>query len=160
MPKTIYTVGHSNLSLMNFLTLIQANNITHIIDIRSIPYSRHAPWSNKSRLSELLKPFGIRYTYLGHKLGGKKKTMGETQRQQGVTPKAIYNDAIQMLLQLSLRDNLSLLCSESDPADCHRQHTIAQTLIDSGATVIHILKDGSLKEAWKEDAATDQPDLF
>ncbi len=160
MPHTIFTVGHSDLSFLNFLSLIQANNITHIIDIRSIPYSRHTPWSNKSRLSELLKPFKIRYTYLGHKLGGKKKSLSETLKQQGVTPIDIYNDAIQLLLQLSLRDNLTLLCSEGDPANCHRQHIVAQTLLDSGSQVIHILKDGSLKEAWREDSPTDQPDLF
>jgi uncharacterized protein (DUF488 family) len=160
MPQTIFTVGHSNLSFLKFLQLIQVNNITHIIDIRSIPYSRHAPWSNKSRLPEMLKPFHIRYTYLGHKLGGKKRPIDERLRQQGVTPQDIYNDAIQVLLQLSLRDNLSLLCSESDPANCHRQHVVAQTLIDSGVKVIHILKNGSLKEAWKEEKLTDQPGLF
>jgi len=160
MPQTIFTVGHSNLSFLKFLTLIQANKITHIIDVRSIPYSRHAPWSNKSRLPELLKPLHIRYTYLGHKLGGKKKPFNKVLKQQGVTPQDIYNDAIQMLLQLSLRDNLTLLCSEGDPANCHRQHIIAQTLLDSGTKVIHILKDGSLKEAWKEDTRSDQPGLF
>ena len=160
MPQTIFTVGHSNLSFLKFLQLIQANNITHIIDIRSIPYSRHAPWSNKSRLPELLKPVHIRYTYLGHKLGGKKKPIDEVLRQQGVTPQDIYDDAIQVLLQLSLRDNLTLLCSEGDPANCHRQHIVAQTLMDSGTKVIHILKNGSLKEAWKEEISTDQPGLF
>jgi len=160
MPQTIFTVGHSNHSFLKFLQLIQANNITHIIDIRSIPYSRNAPWSNKSRLPEMLKPFHIRYTYLGHKLGGKKRPVDDILRQQGVTPQDIYDDAIQILLQLSLRDNLSLLCSESDPANCHRQHVVAQTLIDSGVIVLHILKDGSLKEAWKEEELTDQPGLF
>jgi uncharacterized protein (DUF488 family) len=160
MPQTIFTVGHSNLNFFNFLSLIQANNITHIIDIRSIPYSRRAPWSNKSRLPKLLKPFHIRYTYLGHKLGGKKQSLSETLRQQGITPKDIYDDAIQVLLQLSIRENLSLLCSEGDPANCHRQQTIAQTLLESGTKVIHILKDGSLKEAWKEDQTADQPKLF
>ncbi|MDY6867288.1 MAG: DUF488 domain-containing protein [Chloroflexota bacterium] len=160
MSHTIYTVGHSNLSFLNFLSLIQANDITHIIDIRSIPYSRYAPWSNKSRLPDMLRPFNIRYTYLGHKLGGKKKPISETQRQQGVTSKEIYDEAIQLLLQLSLRDNLTLLCSEGDPANCHRQHIVAQTLLDSGTKVIHILKDGSLKEAWKENPTPDQPSLF
>lgn len=160
MPNAIFTVGHGDLSFLNFLSLIQANNITHIIDIRSIPYSRHAPWSNKSRLPELLKPFGIRYTYLGHKLGGKKNPINEKLRQQGITPKDVYDDAIQVLLQLSLRDNLSLLSSERDPESCHRQHIVAQTLLASGVKVIHILKDGSLKEAWKEDPPSNQPDLF
>lgn len=160
MPQTVYTVGHSNLSFMRFLSLLQAHNITHIIDIRSIPYSRRAPWSNKSRLSDLLKPFKIRYTYLGHKLGGKKQKIEHISKQQGVTPEEIYKEGIQTLLQLSIRGNLSLLCAEGDPANCHRQHIIAQTLIDSGVNVFHVLKDGALQEAWKEDSPTTQPELF
>jgi len=160
MPETIYTVGHSNLNFMKFIALIQANNINHIIDIRSIPYSRRAPWSNKSRLAELLRPFRIHYTYLGHKLGGKKRSIEQFSKQQGVTPREIYKEGIQRLVQLSLRDKLTLLCAEGDPKNCHRQHIVAQTLIDSGLKVIHILEDGSLKEAWKEDPTPVQRELF
>jgi len=160
MPQTIFTVGHSDLSFMRFISLIQANNINHIIDIRSIPYSRLAPWSNKSRLSEILRPFRIRYTYLGHKLGGKKQSIENYSRQQGVTPEAIYNDAIQALLQLSMRDKLALLCAEGDPANCHRQHTVAQTLLESGVKVLHILEDGATIEAWKEDDPSEQLELI
>lgn len=69
MAQTIFTVGHSSLNFMQFITLIQANNINHIVDIRSIPYSKYAPWSDKSRLPNMLLPFKIKYTYLGHKLG-------------------------------------------------------------------------------------------
>lgn len=160
MPQTIFTVGHSNLSFMRFLSLIQANNVTHIIDIRSIPYSRRAPWSNKSRLSDLLKPFKIRYTYLGHKLGGKKQKIEHISKQQGVTPEEIYKEGIQIVLRISAQDNLSLLCAEGDPANCHRQRIVAQTLIGSGVKVSHILKNGALKEAWKENTPISQPELF
>mgnify|MGYP001377019856 CR=1 FL=1 len=160
MPQPIYTVGHSNLTFMRFLSLIQANNINHIIDIRSIPYSRNAPWSNKSRLSEILRPFRIHYTYLGHKLGGKKPSIKDRQKQQGISSQENYDDGIQLLLHLSMRDNLALLCAEGDPANCHRQHIVAQTLLSSGMNVLHILKDGNLKEAWKEQAKPEQPQLF
>ena len=160
MPQKIFTVGHSDLSFMRFISLIQANNINHIIDVRSIPYSRHAPWSSKSRLPETLRPFKVQYTYLGHKLGGKKQSIDQIAKQQGITPQQIYDEAIQLLLQLSMRDKLALLCAESDPAHCHRQHIIAQTLIESGIKVIHILSDGHLKEAWKEDKPARQPSLI
>ncbi len=160
MPQTIFTVGHSDLSFMRFLTLIQACNINHIIDIRSIPYSRNATWSNKSRLSEILKPFHIRYTYMGHKLGGKKQPFDLVKKQQAATTRQDYADAIQLLLQLSMRENLALLCAEGDPANCHRQHIVAQTLLDSGVKVLHILKSGALQEAWKEDDRSDQLQLF
>lgn len=160
MPETIFTLGHSNLDFMRFISLIQANHINHIIDIRSIPYSRRASWSNKSRLADLLRPFRIRYTYLGHKLGGKKQTIEQYSKQQGVTPQDIYNEGIQQLLQLSMRDHLTLLCSEGEPEHCHRQHIVAQTLIKSGVKVIHILRDGSHKEAWKEEPTPLQHELF
>jgi uncharacterized protein (DUF488 family) len=160
MPQIIYTVGHSNLSFMKFIGLLETYNITHIIDIRSIPYSRRAPWSNKSRLQELLRPFKIHYTYLGHKLGGKKQNIEHLSKQQGVTPEKVYEQAIQVLLQLSLRNNIALLCVESDPANCHRQHVVAQTLLNSEVKVVHILKDGSLKDAWREKSPPKQPELF
>lgn len=160
MAQTIYTVGHNSLGFMQFITLIQANNITHIVDIRSIPYSKYAPWSDKSRLSELLRPFKIRYTYLGHKLGGKKSNKPLKTRQQSVSSQAVYDQAIQVLLQLSMRGNLTLLCAEGDPAKCHRQHIIAQTLLDSGIKVLHILLDGTVKEAWKEEKPAIQPNLL
>ena len=159
MPETIFTIGHSNLNFMRFLSLLQENKINHIIDIRSIPYSRHAPWSNKSRLAEILKPFQIRYTYLGHKLGGKKPALEKFSQPSASSPQ-MYDEAIHSLIQLSMRDHLVLLCAEGDPANCHRQHVIAQTLLDAGVKVIHILKNGDLAEAWREDARAVQPELF
>jgi uncharacterized protein (DUF488 family) len=72
----------------------------------------------------------------------------------------MYDEAIQVLLQLSMRDNLTLLCAEGDPAKCYRQHIIAQTLLDSGTRVLHILKDGTIKEAWIEENSATQPKLF
>lgn len=160
MSKKIFTIGHGTHHFLSFITLIQENDIDHIIDIRSIPYSRRAPWSNKSRLPELLKPFRIRYTYFGHKLGGKKQSVQTISRQRDVTPEEIYEKAIQTLIQLVERDHITLLCAEEDPANCHRQHIVAQSLIDEGIDVIHILKDGTLKAAWKEDLPAKQPDLF
>ena len=160
MAQTIYTVGHSSLNFMQFITLIQANNITHIVDIRSIPYSKYAPWSDKSRLAELLRPFKIKYTYLGHKLGGKAIQKGQVSHPLSLTQQMVYDEAIRGLLQLSMLGNLTLLCAEGDPAKCHRQHIIAQTLLDSDAKVLHILKDGTIKEAWREEKSSLQPNLF
>lgn len=160
MPYTVYTIGHSNLTFMKFLALLQQHNITHIIDIRSIPYSRRAPWSNKSRLSGMLKPLHIRYTYLGHKLGGKRPNLEQYSKQQSASPEEAYLQAIEVVLNLSVRDHLALLCAEKDPANCHRQHVVAQTLLNKGAKVVHILKDGSLKDAWVEPITPQQATLF
>lgn len=160
MPRKIFTIGHSNLTFLKFLALIQANNIHHIIDIRSIPYSRQALWSNKSRLPEMLKPFGIRYTYLGHVLGGKRTTRPKAKENQREKTGSTYQDGINHILALIENANATLLCAESDPAKCHRQHIIAQTLLDSEVEVIHILRNGNLKPAWREEPTPAQPTLF
>lgn len=160
MQPTIFTVGHSRLTFMQFHALLQKHQIMHIVDIRSIPYSRHAPWSNKSRLPEMLKPFNIQYAYLGHILGGKKPTFGKAIELEPEADITLYNETIETLLQLSLKGNLCLLCAEGDPAKCHRQHKIAQALLQSDAKVFHILTNGNLKAAWKEEPETRQTTLF
>lgn len=160
MQPTIFTVGHSSLTFMQFLGLLQKHHIMHIVDIRSIPYSRHAPWSNKSRLPEMLKPFNIQYTYLGHILGGKKPTFGRTIEVEPEADIALYQETIEILLQLSLKETLCLFCAEGNPAKCHRQHKVAQALLQSDAKVLHILTNGNLKAAWKEEPETLQTTLF
>ncbi len=158
MMQKIFTIGHSNLTFLKFTTLLQENHIQHIVDIRSIPYSRHAPWSNKSRLPDLLKPLNIHYSYLGNRLGGKKQI--RDTKNKIIADQTKYDEAIQDLLKLADRARLSLLCAEGDPAKCHRQHIIAQTLMQKGINVIHILKNGDLIDAWVEDPSVDQPSLF
>lgn len=160
MPEVIYTIGHGNLSFMKFVSLIQANNITQIIDIRSIPYSRRAPWSNKSRLSQLLKPLGIRYTYLGHKFNDKNQAVtphGQSPLQDSAQA---YLEAVASVLQAAEKRQVALLCTEGDPAHCIRQNVIAQTLLNRAIKVTHILHNGNLTEAWHESSSPKQAELF
>jgi len=160
MPEVIYTIGHGNISFMKFVSLIQANNITQIIDIRSIPYSRKAPWSNKSRLSQLLKPLGIRYTYLGHKFSEKAQTFQHPGQSPKQNSAQVYLDAVSTVIQAAAKRKIALLCAEGDPAHCIRQNVIAQTLLSREIEVHHILQNGSLIEAWQEPTNPKQPELF
>ncbi|MBG0771357.1 MAG: DUF488 domain-containing protein [Anaerolineaceae bacterium] len=160
MPEVIYTIGHGNLSFMKFLSLIQANNITQIIDIRSIPYSRKAPWSNKSRLSQLLKPLGIRYTYLGHKFNDKNQAVTPHGLASQPNSAQAYLEAVSSVLLAAEKRQVALLCTEGDPAHCIRQNVIAQTLLNRDIKVAHILHNGNLTEAWQEPDSPKQPELF
>jgi uncharacterized protein (DUF488 family) len=160
MPEVVYTIGHGNLSFMRFIALVQGNNITHLIDIRSIPYSRKAPWSNKSRLPQLLRPLGIRYTYLGHKFNDNNQTYKHARPPTEHDPTESYNEAITTILLAATKRQLALLCAESDPAHCFRQHVLAQTMLVQNVKVVHILKNGSLKDAWREPTSPKQAELF
>jgi len=67
--RTIWTVGHSNRSLEEFLELISRNRIECVADIRSFPTSK---WEHfkKDDLSSALKKIGVGYVWLGETLGG------------------------------------------------------------------------------------------
>ena len=84
MPK-LYTIGHSNHSLNEFLALLKAYDITHVVDIRSIPKSRHVPWSNKKSLQKSLCENNIAYTHLAE-LGGLRHTHKDSINQGWINP--------------------------------------------------------------------------
>ena len=68
-----FTIGHSNRSLGEFLSLLKKFNIEALIDIRSWPSSKKYPHFNREALEESLKAEGIRYFWLGRELGGYRK---------------------------------------------------------------------------------------
>src|ERR1035437_2547984 len=69
----IFTIGHSTHSFDEFLELLHAYNIKEVVDVRSIPKSRHNPQFNSDTLKQSLRRVHIRYKLL-KKLGGLRHT--------------------------------------------------------------------------------------
>src|SRR5438045_1932719 len=69
----IYTIGHSTRTIEQFIQLLKAHNIQEVVDVRTVPQSRHNPQFGKEELAVSLKQAGIAYTHLG-KLGGLRHT--------------------------------------------------------------------------------------
>src|SRR5437868_952902 len=67
----LYTIGHSTRSVAEFIEILRAFAITHLIDIRSIPRSRTNPQFNSDSLALVLREAGIAYTHLSA-LGGRR----------------------------------------------------------------------------------------
>src|SRR5271169_4788320 len=65
----IFTIGHSTRSWEEFRELLRAHGIKRVVDVRSIPRSRHNPQFNREILSAKLRSAGIGYVHL-RKLGG------------------------------------------------------------------------------------------
>lgn len=89
MSSIVYTVGHSNRSLDEFLRLLQKYGITLIIDIRRFPKSRKYPHFNKEYLENILSDSNLKYMWLGDLLGGYRKEgyreyMKTRQYQKGI----------------------------------------------------------------------------
>src|SRR5205823_15009478 len=71
MIPTLFTVGHSNHSLEEFLALLARHAIEVLVDTRSHPYSQYVTHFNREELAPTLKQDGIKYLYLGREMGGR-----------------------------------------------------------------------------------------
>jgi hypothetical protein len=67
----IYTIGYGNRSLDSFIATLQQYQIAYLVDVRTAPYSRFKPEYSKEALAAALQAKGIRYLFLGDKLGGR-----------------------------------------------------------------------------------------
>ena len=66
----IYTIGYSNHNWERFAELLAPYEIDLLVDVRSYPRSRFAPWSNRDRIECNLTRIGVEYLWKGYSLGG------------------------------------------------------------------------------------------
>lgn len=147
MAVDIYTVGHSTQPFEKFLNLLQKQGVTAIADVRSAPYSRFNPQFNREELRSALKANGIHYVFLGKELGARSEDEccyvdGKVQyKLLAKTP--LFQSGVSRVLEGAETHTIALMCAEKDPLDCHRTILVARELVSRGATVKHILQDGS-----------------
>ncbi|HKV42908.1 MAG TPA: DUF488 domain-containing protein, partial [Blastocatellia bacterium] len=67
----LFSVGHSNVDIDAFISLLERNGIEVLVDTRSQPYSRYLPHFNQSALKKAVTEAGIEYCYMGDTLGGR-----------------------------------------------------------------------------------------
>ncbi len=143
----ILTIGHSTHSLEDFIGLLQAHGVTQLVDVRTIPRSRHNPQFNAEALPQSLARAGIGYVHLAG-LGGLRHTTNASPNTgwrnasfRGFadymqTPE--FERALTDLIQLARKERLALMCAEAVPWRCHRS-LIADALLVRGFAPEHIL---------------------
>jgi len=147
---TVWTVGHSNHSFETFAALLGHEAVSHVIDVRSYPYSRHAPQYNREALAPAVEACRMRYVFLGLALGGRPRRdehfdaeghalYGEMAREPD------FRAAIERLAHGAAQHRLALLCSCGRPDECHRRLLVGKVLCEHGVTLRHILPDGSMR---------------
>jgi uncharacterized protein (DUF488 family) len=145
----IYTVGHSNHPIEKFVSLLTANGITAIADVRSRPFSRRHPQFNKDRLAGTLAEHGIAYLFLGKQLGARSDDPshyeGGKVQYSRLAATALFTSGIDRVLEAAKEYRLALMCAEKEPLDCHRTLLVARGLETSGASILHILSDSSIE---------------
>jgi uncharacterized protein (DUF488 family) len=146
MPGVL-TIGHSNRTWKDSLELLRAHHLKRIIDIRSIPRSRHNPQFNRAALSKKLRAAGIGYVHL-RKLGGLRHVRRDSPNMgwckasfRGFadymqTPD--FEAGLHRLMKLAGQKQSAIMCAEAVPWRCHRS-LIADALTVRGIQVDDII---------------------
>ncbi len=146
--QTIFTIGHSNHEQDAFVAMLVQHGITALADVRSLPRSRFNPQFNREELSRTLRDNDIRYVFLGRELGGRsdddRYEPGRT-RYERVALTARFQSGLKRLRDGAKTYQIALMCAEGEPLICHRTLLVAHALDGLGASVQHILPDGSLE---------------
>lgn len=145
----LYTIGHSNHDIATFIELLKQFDVTALGDVRSHPYSRYVTQFSKDALKSALADAGIAYVFLGRELGARSENpacyrQGKIQYDR-LAAQPIFSEGIDRIKQGMSRFNISLMCAEKDPLDCHRALLVARKLVELGIPVAHILADGTLE---------------
>jgi uncharacterized protein (DUF488 family) len=145
-PGTIFTVGHSTRTLEKFIALLQSYGIECLVDIRTVPRSRHNPQFNGDTLRKALKPHGIEYAPL-RALGGlrhaRQDSLNTGWRNTSFRGYADYMQTeefahgLDQLIALSRQQCTAIMCAESVPWRCHRS-LVADALSVRRIAVIEI----------------------
>ena len=170
IPPVIYTIGHSNHTWERFLELIRPHRIDLLVDVRANPRSRFAPWSNRARIGQHLARFGIDYLWKGDALGGIPRGPKSTGIMNGVSVDEWYQSrrtgtafltAIADVSLAAAGNRMVLMCSEGDPARCHRALLLEPALRMQGADIRHIdPKTGDIRLSFDlfKHGAQDEPE--
>ncbi|WIY27382.1 DUF488 domain-containing protein [Parasedimentitalea psychrophila] len=145
----IFTIGHSTQTFESFVKLLKTHSITAIGDVRSSPYSRHAPQFNTDALKMALKESEIAYVFLGKELGARSDDsscyVGNAVSYEKLAQTSLFQNGIKRVVDGSARYRVALMCSERDPTECHRTILVSKVLEERGAKVNHILGSGQLE---------------
>jgi uncharacterized protein (DUF488 family) len=143
----LFTIGHSNRELSEFVELLQIHGVKRLIDVRKMPRSRSNPQFNGPELAKDLKALEIEYSHLEALTGfrrGMKFTTQNAWENKSFQAYAAYMETpafasgIDALVQMGQEKTSTVMCSEAVWWRCHRR-MIADALVARGWEVRHIL---------------------
>jgi uncharacterized protein (DUF488 family) len=150
----LFTIGHSTRRLEEFVEILRAHGVRRLVDVRSIPRSRHNPQFNRDTLSHVLRNRRISYRHV-KSLGGLRRARPDSTENAGwrnasfrgfadymQTPE--FARALDQLVRFAADRPTAILCAESVPWRCHRS-LIADALTVRGVRVRHIFNARNAK---------------
>lgn len=148
MTGRIFTIGHGAWTIDGLVEKIRGMGVSHLLDVRTSPYSAHQPEFTRLALEKAADRKGYVYVYMGEQLGGRPPhadcyTDGKVDYGK-LRQKDFFKRGIARILESQQQGiNVCLMCAEGQPKDCHRTQLVSRALADAGALVEHFLPDGS-----------------
>jgi hypothetical protein len=143
----LLTIGHSTRPIDEFIDLLRRHGVERLVDVRTIPRSRHNPQFNREALAKSLQDAGIDYAHL-KELGGLRhprldsvNTGWRNTSFRGYADymqSAEFDQALDRLLNLCAGKRCAVMCAEAVPWRCHRS-LLADALSTRGIAVEHIM---------------------
>jgi uncharacterized protein (DUF488 family) len=143
----IFSIGHGNKDFDDFVEELQSFNVNYLIDIRSKPYSKWNTDFAQGMLKFLLTRQNMTYVYMGEELGGLPKDtscyVNGKVEYDILKTKDFFQKGLERLMLADKKGiNIAIMCSESNPAECHRTKVIGVELQKKGFNLRHIVGVG------------------
>lgn len=151
---TLFTIGHSTHPIEEFIALLSSHRVRQLVDVRTVPKSRHCPQFNSDTLAASLDRTGIAYMHL-KALGGLRKTRKDSintgwrnlsfrgYADYMSTPE--FEAGLAELAQIASKKSTAIMCAEAVPWRCHRS-LIADAMMTRGWEVRDIMGPTPAKE--------------
>ena len=149
--SSLYSIGHGNKTIDEFIEELKSLNIEFLVDIRSKPYSKWHPQFNQHSLEVSLKSRDIKYLFLGDNLGGLPSDTSCYDKEGKVVydivkNKKFFKEGLNRLITADKKNiRLCIMCSEINPEECHRTKLIGKELLKSGISINHIYSKDKIR---------------
>lgn len=146
----ICTIGHSTATIAEFVDLLRVGEVTMVVDVRTVPRSRHNPQYNLDVLPDELAAFQVGHEYIrelgglrgkSHAVAPEVNGMWRNQSFHNYADYALsagFAEGLAHLLELASRQHCAIMCAEAVWWRCHRR-IIADYLLVRGNTVAHLM---------------------
>jgi uncharacterized protein (DUF488 family) len=129
--------------MFEFVAALSSAGVTHLVDVRTAPYSRFKPEFSREPLAAALSAEGIRYVFMGRELGGQPG--GKPDYAQMRLAPAFLEGIARLEAGREAGHRMALMCAEAKPQSCHRAKLVAEELAAHGVPVSHIDEHGHLR---------------
>ncbi|PKH06679.1 DUF488 family protein [Moritella sp. Urea-trap-13] len=140
---SIISIGYSRRDIEQFTQTLVEHGVKYLIDVRTKPFSKYSPDFNKENLQAFLRDHGIRYVFMGDSVGGLPSdprcyTDGKVDYRKTAISDLFQAGLERLIKANSLPVNVSIMCAEMKPEQCHRSKLIGKELANKNIEIKHL----------------------